>query len=126
MVQVGDQVKACLSERLLAGDLKDPRLSEGLLTVTGVDMSPDLRQAKVHVSFFASGDSEVDAADVIEGLESAAGLLKRAIADELALRYTPTLLFFHDDSIAYGAKMETLIRAAREDDARVVEDDSDE
>lgn len=129
---MGDQIQAALGAMLRDGVVKDPRLASGLVTVTAVEMSPDLKQAKVYVSVFGNrgptavagrnaliGD-EVEAEDaastVLEGLRSAVGVFKRGIADRLQLRFTPNLLFFEDASIAYGSRMESIIRDVRADD----------
>jgi ribosome-binding factor A len=120
MVQVADQVKACISSLLLDGSVKDARLDGLMVTVTGVEMSPDLKYAKVFVSTFSTEEQEVDApppaeetdapALALEGLRSARSMLQREIAQRLALRFTPRLQFSHDESIAYGARMEALLR----------------
>ena len=94
----------------LAEDAKDPRLV-GLVTVTGVDVSRDLRHAKVFVSIMGS-DSERQA--TLEGLESAAGHLRSRIGRALRLRVAPEIAFRYDDSIARAAKIEALLAELRE------------
>lgn len=105
-IQVGEAVRSALSEVLSEGILKDPRLSSGsLVTVTEVKMTQDLKIARAYVSIYGE-----DADDVIEGLNSAAKIAQREIADRLELRHTPKIEFARDDSIAYGAKIEKLLK----------------
>jgi ribosome-binding factor A len=89
----------------LAEDAKDPRIV-GLVTVTGVDVSRDLRHAKVFVSIMGS-DEERRA--TLEGLESAAGHLRSRIGRVLRLRVAPEITFRYDDTIARAAKIEALL-----------------
>ena len=79
--------------------VKDPRLSDAVLTVTHVDTTSDLRYARVYISSLdRTGEKEL-----MRGLKSAAGYLRRELGSRLGLRYTPELQFFADDSIAHGA-----------------------
>jgi ribosome-binding factor A len=89
----------------LAEDAKDPRLV-GLVTVTGVDVTRDLRHAKVFVSIMGS-DEERRA--TLEGLDSAAGHLRSRIGRVLRLRVAPEITFRYDDSVARAAKIEALL-----------------
>lgn len=115
MVQVADQVKACISELLLDGSVKDARLEDVMVTVTGVEMSSDLKYAKVFVSSFPSPEDDESPQAVLEGLQSAGPMLQREVGRRLALRFTPKLQFSYDDSIAYGARVEALLREVAED-----------
>ncbi|MCD7947500.1 MAG: 30S ribosome-binding factor RbfA [Oscillospiraceae bacterium] len=83
--------------------VKDPRV-QGLVSVTAVETTPDLRYAKVYVSIL----EREKAPEVMKGLKSAAGYLRRELA-VLALRYTPELVFVQDDSIDKGAHILTLL-----------------
>ena len=83
----------------LLRSVKDPRVAEGMLTVTHVDTTSDLRYARVYVSALNCEDEK----GLLKGLKSAAGFLRRELGSKLSLRYTPELQFFVDDSIAYGA-----------------------
>ena len=91
----------------LMRSLKDPRLQSGLLTITHVDTTPDLRFAKVYASFL----QEDRAADALKGLQSASGYLRRELGSALNLRHTPQIQWALDDSITYGAKMLKLINS---------------
>jgi ribosome-binding factor A len=89
----------------LAEDAKDPRIV-GLVTVTGVDVTRDLRHAKVFVSIMGS---EEERRATLQGLESAAGHLRSRIGRVLRLRVAPEISFRYDDSIARAAKIEALL-----------------
>ena len=88
-------------------NLKDPRVAETMISITHVETTPDLRYAKVYVSFL----EENKAADALKGLKSAGGYLRRELGRALNLRYTPELVWALDDSITYGAKMLKLINS---------------
>jgi len=85
--------------------VKAPRVSGTMISITRVETTPDLRYAKIYVSFL----EEHKAADAMKGLKSAGGWLRREISSDLKLRYTPELVWALDDSITYGARMLELI-----------------
>ena len=87
--------------------VKDPRVQDVMISITHVETTPDLRYAKVYVSFL----QEDKAPDAMKGLKSASGFLRRALGKNLQLRYTPELQWALDDSITYGAKMLRLINS---------------
>ena len=91
----------------LLRSVKDPRVQDTMISVTHVETTPDLRYAKVYVSFL----QEDKAADAMKGLKSAGGWLRRQLSGALNLRYTPELVWALDDSITYGAKMLELINS---------------
>lgn len=78
----------------LIPNVKDPRVT-GMISVTAVETTPDLRYAKVYISVLDKGDC----AQVLKGLRSASGYLRRELGRALQLRYTPELSFVQDDSI---------------------------
>ena len=84
--------------------VKDPRV-HGLVSITHVDTTPDLRYAKVCVSVL----NQQDGIEVIRGLKSAGGYLRRELGRALSLRYTPELLFQEDDSIDKGTHILKLL-----------------
>ena len=86
--------------------VKDPRLQGGLVTVTHVDTTSDLRYEKINISTL---DKESEK-DVIKGLKSASGYLRRELGAALRLRYTPELQFIADDSIQQGAHILEMLR----------------
>lgn len=86
-------------------NVKDPRV-RGMISVTAVDTTPDLRYAKVFISVLDKGDCQ----QVLKGLKSASGYLRRELGRSLTLRYTPELTFVPDDSIDQGAHILELLR----------------
>ena len=107
----------------LIRNLKDPRVQDTMISITHVETTPDLRWAKVYVSFL----QEERAKDALKGLQSAGGYLRRELGRALNLRYTPELNWALDDSITYGAKMLALINSLEVDKSEVEKDaDSDE
>ena len=85
--------------------VKDPRVS-GLISVTAVETTPDLRFAKVYVSML----DKSSASEVVKGLKSAAGYLRYELGSALNLRHTPQLVFEEDHSIDKGAHILELLR----------------
>ena len=97
--------------KLLADGVKDPRLV-GVVTIIRVDTSADLQYAKVFTSVMAS---EVEKRQVLEGLRSASGFLRRELAHRLSLRVVPHLDFRLDESIEQGAHvLEVMKRLSQE------------
>ena len=121
MRRVNESVRAVVAEGL--GELKDPRI--GMVTVTGVVVSPDLGEARIFVSVLGSAKKRSAS---LAGLESARGVLQAKINRELSLRRTPTLTFSYDDSVERGVRMSRLIDdlAAELPDETVPENESDE
>lgn len=105
--RVADLVRETLA-RAVREDLRDPRI--GFVTVTGVTLSPDLRNARVFVSTL-----ETERRDrTLEALRHAAPFLRRKLAREAGLRFTPTLEFRWDESIESGARVDHLLDEIRE------------
>lgn len=95
--------------------LKDPRVSgSGMVSVTRVDTTGDLRCAKIYVSVLDKSQEK----DVLKGLKSAGGFLRRELGSALGLRYTPELIFEADDSIAYGAHILEVMHDVEKADAQ--------
>ena len=84
--------------------VKDPRV-HGLVSITHVETTPDLRYAKVYVSVLDKSDVK----EVIKGLKSAGGYLRRELGHALSLRYTPEPVFQADDSIDKGTHILKLL-----------------
>ena len=103
--RINEEIQKDLSN--LIRNLKDPRVQDTMISVTRVEATPDLRWAKVYVSFL----QEERAKDAMAGLKSAGGYLRRELGSALNLRYTPELNWALDDSITYGAKMMKLINS---------------
>ncbi len=111
-----DRVGHLLQQELagmFARGLKDPRV--GLVTITGVKMSPDLREAQVY--WTVHGDAAVRK-ETARGIQAARGWLRREVAATLRLRVVPELHFTYDEAIDRGDRVEQLLREVREQDAR--------
>ena len=100
--RINEEIQRELSS--LIRTVKDPRV-HGLVSITAVDTTPDLRYAKIFVSVLDQSDVK----EVVKGLRSAGGYLRRELGRSLQLRYTPELTFVADDSIAEGAHILELI-----------------
>src|SRR5271168_1179820 len=108
--RLGEQIQRELTE-LLRRDVKDERI--GNVTITAVNVSGDLRTARVYYLVFGK-DGPNPA--VQRGLESAAGFLRNALSKALMIRYTPTLGFELDTSIEHGVRLAQLIDSVNEPD----------
>lgn len=110
--RVADFIQEQLAELLLR-EARDPRLSA--ITITAVEVSPDLLQA--HIFFSLIGD---DAAvkDAQRGLDHASGFLRRVLASRLQLRVVPTLTFHFDKSLATGSRIDELLHQIEEEDSK--------
>ena len=102
--RINEEIQKELSS--LFRTLKDPRVQGGMVTVTHVDTTSDLRYAKVFVSVLDKTQEK----DVVKGLKSAAGYLRRELGAAIKLRYTPELQFIADDSIEQGAHILQMLR----------------
>ena len=112
--RINEEIQKELSQ--LLRKVKDPRVQDTMISITRVETTPDLRYAKIYVSFL----QEERARDAMAGLKSAGGFLRRELGRGLQLRYAPELVWSLDDSIAYGARMLKLI-----DPLGVEQDDTD-
>ncbi len=101
--RVGEQMKKELSD-ILGRKLKDPRV--GFVTVTDVEVTGDLQQAKVYISVL--GDAQ-KREDTLKGLEKAKGFIRSELGQRIRLRKTPELFFEFDESIDYGNRIESLL-----------------
>ncbi len=102
--RVNEEIQRELSTLLRS--LKDPRLQSGLLTITHVDTTSDLRYSKIYVSALDKSQEK----DMMKGLKSASGYLRRELGAAINLRYTPELQFIADDSIQQGAHILEMLR----------------
>ena len=119
-----DRVAEAIREEVatfLSQDVKDPRVV-GLVTVTGVDVSRDLRVATVYVSIYGS---EAERAATADGLASVASHLRARIGRSLRLRLAPEIVFKPDESIARAARIETLLSQLKDAPQPPGEDERD-
>lgn len=107
--RVAEQIKKEISY-LIQNELKDPRV--GFITVTGVEVSGDLSQALIYISVMGS-EEEKQAS--IHGIEKAKGFLRSEIGKRVKIRHVPELIFKVDESIAYGSKIEKLLKELKEE-----------
>ena len=89
----------------LIRNVKDPRVQQGMISITGVDTTGDLRYAKVYLSILG----DVNEKELKKGLKSASPWLRRELGSLLTLRYTPELIFERDSSMEYGAHIAKII-----------------
>ena len=101
--RINEEIRAELSQILRT--VKDPRVSQAMLTITHVDTTSDLRYARVYITALDRTGEK----DLMRGLKSASGFLRRELGSRLNLRYTPELQFMSDDSIAHGAHILDLL-----------------
>lgn len=114
--RVAEELRGELA-RLLREELADPRV--GLVTLTRVDVSPDLGSARIGWSRLAPATGPAEEAELertAEGLARAAGFLRRRLAEALPLRRVPELHFRHDPSLAVGTDVLHLLRELRDDE----------
>jgi ribosome-binding factor A len=110
--RVGDQIQRELAD-LLRLHVKDPRI--GMVTITAVEVSPDLSHAKI---FFTHLAGAAHAASAIEALQHSAGYLRSELAHRFTLYSVPQLQFAYDDSIESGLKLSKLIDDALAEDRK--------
>lgn len=103
--RVNELLREEISALLLRGT-KDPRLAH-MVTITAVEVAPDLKYAKVFVSVLGT---EEEKKEVMQGLESASRFLRRELSDRLRLRYIPELSFRRDDSIERGTRILQILK----------------
>jgi ribosome-binding factor A len=104
--RVAEALQALVAELLLR-EIKDPRI--GLVTVTGVKVSPDLRHARV---FFSCLGDETQRAQSLRGLNSASGFVRSQVARKLNLRVAPEIAFEFDPSLEQAERVSRLLKDA--------------
>ena len=103
MGRINEEIQRELSS--LIRTVKDPRVT-GMISVTAVETTPDLKFAKIYISVL----DKSDCSQVLKGLKSAGGYLRRELGRSLNLRNTPELTFVQDDSIDKGAHILDMLR----------------
>ena len=106
--RVADLIRRELADLVQKG-LKDPRV--GFVSITGVEVSPDLRQGKVYVSVYGTPEEQ---ASSLAGLQSASGYMRSVLKRALHLKRIPELVFHLDDSIAQGARINAAIASLKD------------
>lgn len=110
--RVADQLQREIAD-LLFRRVKDPRVAG--ITITGVEVTADLRYAKVFYCIMGS-NSEEDKLNASEGLSKARGFIRQQLGKRLRMRYLPELEFQYDASFDYGDKMDRLLKELHEDE----------
>lgn len=106
--RINDEVQLALSSILRS--IKDPRVNQGMISVTHVEVAGDLRTAKVWLSVYGLTDEK----QFLKGLKSASGWIRRELSAAVALRQTPQLTFLLDHSIEQGAHVNQLLSGLAE------------
>lgn len=101
--RVEEEIKKVVG-KLIDQDLKDPRLT-GLISVTRVNVTRDLKICKIFVSMLATKDKE----KAMAALKSASGIVRKAIGENIRMHFTPEVIFEFDDSLEYGAHIQNVI-----------------
>ena len=117
LARTNDDIQRVLAAKLR--EIKDPRVQQGMISVTRVETTGDLRYAKVWLSVLGLENEK----EFRRGLKSAAGWLRHELGQSLELRYTPELVFEVDHSIEYGAHISQVIQSL---DIRPDEDENNE
>lgn len=121
--RVAGEIKKELGD-LIETRLKDPRVS--LATITEVDVSPDLKHARVYIGVFDVVSNDDRAPQVLAGLKHASGFLRHELGKRLRLRVLPELRFYHDTTERDAQHLSQVIRqAVDEDDRRHIDRDGD-
>ena len=102
--RINEELKKEISQ-IISFELKNPDAT-GLISVTKVKITPDLKYAKVYVSLLNSKNED----KTIEALKNSAGFIRSLIAKRINLRITPELVFEKDDSMEYGMKIDSILR----------------
>lgn len=121
--RVAEELKRELGS-LITTQVKDPRVS--LVTITDVDVSPDLKYAKVYVGSFDVTAPADKAAEAVEGLRAARGFLKKQLGKHLRLRVMPELRFIEDATEREAQRLDQIISSAVREDRAHAESTDDE
>jgi ribosome-binding factor A len=111
-VRVGDQLLREIAD-LIVTRVRDPRVK--WVTLTGIDLSNDLRHAKVYYSVMGE---EKDYLRTQAGLDSAKGFIKKEVGSRMDLKYMPDITFKHDPSLEKGDRMEKILEGLRPDESK--------
>ena len=105
LARTNDDIQFVISK--LLREVKDPRVQQGMISVTRVETTGDLRYSKIYLSVLGMQDEK----EFKRGLRSASGYLRRELGNSMKLRYTPELIFEIDHSIEYGAHINEVINS---------------
>lgn len=115
--RINEELKREISH-IISYELKNPNVT-GLISVTRVKVTPDLKYAKIYVSILNSKN----VSQTLDGLKKSSGFIRSQIAKTINLRITPELVFELDDSIEYGSKIDSILREIMKDEKTPEEKD---
>lgn len=114
--RINDAVKQEMAQILR--DVKDPRIAGSLVSITGAQVSPDLKFAKIFFSVLGEDKNEI-----LKALKNASGFFRSELAKRINLRVTPQLAFEYDNSMEYGANISSILKTL---DIKPLEEDDEE
>ena len=117
--RINDSVAKEMSQ--IIREVKDPRVASAFITITGADVSQDLKYARIYYSGITGKDPETD-----RGLASAAGFVRSQLAKRLNLRVTPEITFVYDSSLEHGMKIAKILNELDIPDEDADKDGGDE
>ncbi len=109
--KLSEQIKKEIS-KIIQNEIKDPRVPI-LTSIVHIDVTKDLRYAKVYVSIFGDEEKKIKC---IEGLKSASGYIRKEVGSRMNIRYIPELIFEIDRSIEYGMHIDKVIKEMKKKD----------
>jgi len=118
--RLGEEIREEVAQ-MITGELKDPRI--GFVTVTRVDLGPDLRQARVYVGVLGT---EKQREKSLSGLKQASGFMRRALGQRLRLRHTPELVFQYDEGLEASDRVARLLDEIQKPEADPAASDDDD
>ena len=118
--RVNEELKKVISE-VINYELKNPDAT-GMISVTKVKVTPDLKYAKVYVSVLNSKNLD----KTMQGLKDSSGFIRSRVAKTVNLRITPELVFEYDDSIVYGEKIDNILRSLKNESNSKMKKENDE
>ncbi len=117
--RINEDIHRILSSLLRS--VKDPRVNQGMISITAVDTTNDLRYSKVYLSVLGLKSEK----ELMKGLKSAAGFLRHELGSALQIRYTPELIFQLDKSIEHGAKISSILNTLEDTSAEPAGEDEE-
>lgn len=105
--RINEETVRVMSE--LLREVKDPRVHAAFISITAADVTPDLKYAKIYYSVLGADGDEEKKKQILRGLRSASGFLRRGMAEKMNMRITPELSFVYDGSAANGAHIAELL-----------------
>ena len=111
--RVNEELRKALSQ-IIDYEVKNSNVT-GMISVTKVKVTPDLKYAKVYVSILNSKSNE----KTLEGLKASAGFIRTSLAKKVNLRITPVIVFEYDDSIEHGERIESLLQEIKKQDEKI-------